>query len=217
MNMDKASIIRQAEAFARSQLEKDASGHDWWHVRRVANTALTLADTEQADSFVCELAALLHDVADEKICGSEAEGLALLARWLEDNGVAEAEKAHVLEIIGSMSFKGGGRPPMKTNEGRVVQDADRLDAIGAIGISRVFAYSGAKARPIHDPNVQAREQLTAEEYRNGRDTAINHFYEKLLKLKDLMNTDSAKRLAAERHQFMEQYLERFYREWEGQA
>lgn len=216
-SMDKPGIIREAEAFARERLERDASGHDWWHVRRVANTALTLAEAELADPFVCELAALLHDVADEKICGSEAEGMALVGRWLEEHGVAEAERFHVLDIIGSMSFKGGGRPPMKTAEGRVVQDADRLDAIGALGIARVFAYSGAKARPIHDPGVKPRTSMTAEEYRSGRDTAINHFYEKLLKLKDLMNTDAARRLAEERHRFLEMYLERFYMEWEGKA
>ncbi|WP_438448880.1 HD domain-containing protein [Gorillibacterium sp. sgz5001074] len=208
-------ILAEAERYARERLEGETTGHDWWHIKRVADSARSLAEVEQADGFVCVLAALLHDLADEKICGDEAQGLAEISRWMAEAGVADADREHVLEIVSTMSFKGGGRPPMRTPEGRVVQDADRLDAIGAMGIARVFVYSGAKGRPAHDPEVKPREQMTAEEYRSGKDTAVNHFYEKLLKLKDLMNTAEGRRRAEARHAFMEEYLERFYGEWEG--
>jgi uncharacterized protein len=209
------SVLQAAEAYVKAKLEKDSSGHDWWHIYRVVQTARTIAAEEVADGFVCELAALLHDVADEKLNADPAAAEQELMGWLAVSGIGEVTTAHVLEIISTMSFKGGQRPPVLTLEGKVVQDADRLDAIGAVGISRVFAYSGSKGRPIHDPHVLAREQLTAETYRNGNDTAINHFYEKLLKLKELMNTRYARQLAEERHRFMELYLEQFYEEWEG--
>ena len=211
------AIIRAAEQYVQEKLASDFSGHDWWHIERVRASALTIAKEEQADVFVCELAALLHDLADEKLFGDEEQGLREIGEWLERHGVSEDEAAHICEIISTMSFKGGSRPPMRTLEGRVVQDADRLDAIGAVGISRVFAYSGAKGRPVHDPNVRPREAMTQAEYRSGNDTAINHFHEKLLKLKHLMNTAYGRRLAEERHQFMELFLERFHREWQGQA
>jgi uncharacterized protein len=209
------AILEAAEAFIKTKLEKDSSGHDWWHIYRVTQTAKTIAAREQADLFVCELASLLHDAADEKLNADPAAAERELREWLEASGAGAESTAHVLEIIATMSFKGGQRPPMRTLEGKVVQDADRLDAIGAVGISRVFAYSGWKGRPIHDPSLPPRERLTAEEYRSGNDTAINHFYEKLLKLKELMNTGYARQLAEERHCFMEQFLEQFYQEWEG--
>jgi uncharacterized protein len=208
-------ILEAAEAYIKTKLAKDSSGHDWWHIYRVTQTAKTIAAEERADLFVCELAALLHDAADEKLNADPAAAERELQEWLEASGAGAESIAHVLEIIATMSFKGGQRAPMRTLEGQVVQDADRLDAIGAVGISRVFAYSGWKGRPIHDPAVPPRERLTAEEYRSGNDTAINHFYEKLLKLKDLMNTAYARQMAGERHRFMEQYLEQFYQEWEG--
>ncbi|MGO0063307.1 HD domain-containing protein [Brevibacillus fluminis] len=215
--MDKDHILTEAENFVKDILKNDSSGHDWWHIYRVSRTAKTIAAMEQADSFVCELAALLHDVADEKISQSEEIGLALVKSWLADQQVPPETAAHIVEIISTMSFKGGNRPSMRTLEGKIVQDADRLDAIGAIGIARVFAYSGAKGRAMHDPALPVREQMTQEEYRSGNDTAINHFYEKLLKLKDLMNTDYGKQLAWERHAFMLAYLDHFYAEWEGES
>lgn len=213
--MTNEAIIAAAEQFVQEKLQHDSSGHDWWHIYRVARTARTIAAQEQADLFVCELAALLHDLADDKISQSEEIGLALVHSWLCDQGVAEETRTHILEIISTMSFKGGNRPPMRTLEGKIVQDADRLDAIGAIGIARVFAYSGAKGRAMHDPAIAPRGQMSEAEYRSGNDTAINHFYEKLLKLKDRMNTNYGKQMAEERHDFMLQYLERFYQEWEG--
>ncbi|RTE11119.1 HD domain-containing protein [Paenibacillus whitsoniae] len=214
--MTQEHILRAAEALVKEKLARDSSGHDWWHIYRVVQTAKAIAAREGADGFVCELAALLHDVADEKLNADPAAAQRELEDWLAASGTPAAQVGHVLEIIGTMSYKGGARPPMRTLEGRVVQDADRLDAIGAVGIARVFAYSGWKGRPIHDPSVLVREHMTEAEYRDGKDTAINHFYEKLLKLKELMNTPYAKQLAEERHRFMETYLQQFYAEWEGE-
>ncbi|OAB41728.1 HD domain-containing protein [Paenibacillus glacialis] len=208
-------IIQKATEFVRNELENESSGHDWYHIYRVTQSAKTIAIEEGADLFVCELAALLHDIADPKLNISEEVGLARVNSWLEQNEVPRDASEHVMQIISTMSYKGGGKPPMATLEGKVVQDADRLDAIGAMGIARVFAFSGAKGRKFHDPSIDPRMDMSEEEYRNGEDTAINHFYEKLLKLKDLMNTNYGKTLAMGRHQFMQDYLDRFYAEWEG--
>jgi uncharacterized protein len=208
-------ILANASRFAQEKLQSDSSGHDWWHVDRVARTASKIAQEENADAFICELSAFLHDIADEKLNESEQAGLTIVERWLEQQKVPPLITQHVMEIIASLSYKGGNRPPMRTIEGQVVQDADRLDAIGAMGISRVFAYSGAKGRPIHLPDLPPRIHMTPEEYRNGKDTAINHFHEKLLKLKDLMNTAYGRKMAEQRHQFMLTYLEQFALEWEG--
>jgi uncharacterized protein len=210
-------ILEAAEEWAREKLSHDSSGHDWWHIDRVVRAARAIAREEGANSFVCELAALLHDMADEKLNDDPAAAQRELEAWIAASGASQADAAHVLEIIATMSFKGGSRPPMRTLEGKAVQDADRLDAIGAVGISRVFAYSGAKQRPIHDPAQRPRETMTEAEYRSGNDTAITHFYEKLLKLKDLMNTGYGRKLAEGRHRFMESYLEQFYAEWEGRS
>ncbi|MEX2416439.1 MAG: HD domain-containing protein [Paenibacillaceae bacterium] len=213
--MNTEEIITAAEVFVRSKLAHDFSGHDWWHIKRVRNNAVTIARKENADLFLCELTALLHDVTDEKLVCDELQAEQQLKEWLEAQKLPSTLIDQVLEIISTMSFKGGSRPPMTTLEGRIVQDADRLDAIGAVGISRVFAYSGARGRPVHDPTMKPREAMTKEEYRSGHDTAINHFYEKLLKLKQLMNTEYGRQMAEQRHTFMEQYLEQFYGEWDG--
>lgn len=196
-------------------LSGEASGHDWWHIHRVTNLAKTIAEQEGADLFICEMAALLHDVADEKLNSSEEAGVVKVEQWLHSLRLDENSIKHIIEIITMMSFKGGGQPPMRTLEGKVVQDADRLDAIGAVGIARVFAFSGAKGQIIHDPTDKPREQLSKEEYRKRQTTAINHFYEKLLKLKGLMNTSFGKQMAEERHAFMEVYLKTFLEEWKG--
>lgn len=209
-------ILQATEAFVRETLAGEASGHDWWHIVRVRNMARTLATEEGADVFLCELAALLHDVADEKIAGSEAAGLAQVKDWLERQSVSADDTAYILDILRTMSFKSYLAGQQTTSlEGQIVQDADRLDALGAIGIARTMAYSGNKGRLIHDPEKAAREELTVANYRSGEDTAILHFYEKLLKLKDLMNTETARKMAQERHDFMEQYLAQFYAEWDG--
>lgn len=214
-SINQDQIIGAAEQFAKSVLENDATGHDWWHIHRVVRMAKKLASAEGADPFVCTLAALLHDVADEKLNPSKEIGLKKVGDWLETQPLLEKDRQHILEIISTMSYNAGKNPPMRTIEGKVVQDADRLDAIGAIAIARTFLYAGWVGHPIHDPELPPRGSMSTDEYRKGRSTAINHFYEKLLKLKDLINTPSAKRIAKERHRVMEEYLERFMLEWDG--
>lgn len=211
-------ILEATERYVEAELSGEGSGHDWWHIVRVRNLAKRFAEQEGADSFICQLAALLHDLADEKIAGSEEAGLAQVTDWLASQGLSEEKRSHILEIIQYMSFKGGANQGKKlTLEGQVVQDADRLDAIGAIGIARVMAYAGNKGNLIHEPGKQVRDHMTVEEYRKGDNTAITHFYEKLLKLKDLMNTEVAKKVAQHRHEFMENYLQEFYAEWDGET
>lgn len=213
--MQNNKLISLTEEYVRQELQNDPSGHDWWHIARVTDLAKTIALEEKADLFICEMAALLHDIADEKLNSSEEEGLKKVRDWLTSIKVDPFSIEKIIEIISTLSFKGGGQPEMKTLEGKVVQDADRLDAIGAIGIARTFAYAGAKGQLIYDPSLKPRETFTKEEYRNGKSTAINHFYEKLLKLKDGMNTSYAKKIAEERHRFMEEYLAVFFNEWKS--
>lgn len=207
--------LDQTRQYVREQLENDSSGHDWWHIARVTKLAKRLAEEEKADLFICELAALLHDVADEKLNSSAEAGLAKVRAWMTDLQVESPAIEHVMEIISTISFKGGQQPPVTSKEAQVVQDADRLDALGAIGIARTFAYAGWKGHAIYDPNLPYRTELTHEAYRNGATSAVNHFYEKLLLLKERMNTPSGRALAESRHQVMEQYLAQFYAEWEG--
>lgn len=214
--MEQQKIIEATTTFVKNILQHDSSGHDWWHIERVRKAALQIGEKENANLFVVEMAALLHDVADEKLNKSEEEGLMKVRSWLSSLQITESEQEEVIEIISTMSFKGGSRPPMKTIEGQVVQDADRLDAIGAIGIARTFAYAGAHGDLIYDPELPFRESMTKDEYRNGKSTAVNHFYEKLLKLKDTLNTNAAKKAAQERHDFMTAFLDQFYKEWNGQ-
>jgi uncharacterized protein len=214
--VSQGELLERAEAFAREALAGDAGGHDWWHVARVRALARTIAREEGADTFICELAALLHDVADDKIAGDEATGLARVRDWLETHGVEADVVEQVMEIIATMSFGGGNKPPMRTLEGRVVQDADRLDAIGAIGIARAFAYGGSRGRSLYDPERPPREYASKAEYRASDSPTINHFYEKLLLLRERMNTPYARRLAERRHRVMEDYLAEFYAEWSGE-
>ncbi len=207
------SALEAARQYTFSQLSGDTGGHDWWHAKRVAALARRIAESEGADADFCEFVAILHDIPDDKRGMDEGEGLAMLSRWLEMNNIPRANVEHTMEIISSMSFRGGGRPPMKSLEGMVVQDADRLDALGAIGIARTFAYSGHKGQLIYDPGIPVRKDLTLEEYRNGRSTAINHFHEKLFNLADLMNTGYAKKAARERTEFMKEFVREFMSEW----
>lgn len=209
------ALLEEAKAFARAELGGDSSGHDWWHVARVAGMAKRLAALEGADAAVCELAAWLHDVADEKLNVSKEAGLSKVEAWLVERRVEDMVIRHVMEIISTMSYGGGKGSPMRTAEGKIVQDADRLDALGAVGIARTFAYSGWKGQAMYDPELPVRESMTAEQYRKEKSTAVNHFYEKLLKLKELMNTEAARAIAEERHRFMEQFLAQFYSEWEA--
>ncbi|MBU9722207.1 MULTISPECIES: HD domain-containing protein [Bacillaceae] len=213
--MDKELIINKTEAYVRNELEGEPSGHDWWHIHRVTEVTKRIANKEKGDLFLCTMAALLHDIADEKLNESEEAGLEKVREWLISQEVDEASMEIILEIISTISFKGGHGPTLTRLEAKIVQDADRLDAIGAIGIARCFVYSGAKGRPMYDPNDAPREQMTKEEYRSNTGAAINHFYEKLLKLKELMNTKTGKEMAQARHEYMAGFLEQFYAEWDG--
>lgn len=214
--MSAEAVLAAAEAFAREQLAGDATGHDWWHTERVRRLARTLARAEGADTFTCELAALLHDVADDKIAGDEETGMRRVCAWLVGQPIAPEICESVAEIIATLSFAGGNRPPMRTLEGQVVQDADRLDAIGAIGIARTFAYGGARGRPLHEPGERARTYASKAEYRASNASSTAHFHEKLLLLKDRMNTAHARRIAEARHQYMVAFLDEFQREWDGE-
>ena len=213
--MDKKTIISQTITFVKQQLKGDATGHDWWHVHRVWHMALTLAEKEGADLFVVQLAALLHDIADWKFhAGDDKKGEVMARQWLESLGIEEKVISHVCQIVGDISFKGAGvATNMKTIEGKVVQDADRLDAIGAIGIARAFAYGGYKKREMYNPEIKPLLHQSFEQYKNSEGTTVNHFHEKLLLLKNRMNTQSALQIAEERHHFMEVFLDKFLKEW----
>jgi uncharacterized protein len=213
---EQTRILAAAEKYARTQLRHEGSGHDWRHIERVRNLARLLAREEGADRYICELAALLHDLADAKIAGDEATGQRRVRGWLLTHTVESFVIGRVMEIIATMSFAGGNRPPMTTLEGRVVQDADRLDAIGAVGIARTFAYGGSRGRLLYDPDIPPQQHASAEAYHASDAPTINHFYEKLLLLKDRMNTLYARRLAEGRHAYMEAFLAEFFAEWDGE-
>jgi uncharacterized protein len=202
---DREAILRRTEAFVRERMHGEGSGHDWWHVDRVRRMALRLAAEEGADPYVAELAALLHDVADHKFHdGDETAGPRAARAWLTGAGADAETIDHVCAIIAALSYKGAGVPtPMGTVEGAVVQDADRLDAIGAVGIARTFAFGGSRGRAMHDPDAVP-------------ELHDNHFHEKLLLLRDRMNTPAARRIADGRHRFMQAFLDRFHREWDGE-
>lgn len=215
--MIKDEVIRNTVEFVKKELENDYTGHDFWHIHRVTTMSKKIAKIENANGYICELAALLHDVADEKLIDNEDEGIKKIENFLDENQVDNEDIKHIIEIISTMSYKGGtNKRSMRTLEGKIVQDADRLDAIGAIGVARCMCYTGAKQRPIYEPNENIRENMTLDEYRSNKGNAINHFYEKLLKLKDQMNTKTAKELAEGRHKFLEEFLDNFHMEWNGQ-
>ncbi|MGG3913704.1 HD domain-containing protein [Rossellomorea vietnamensis] len=194
----------------------ESTGHDWYHLERVRKQALRIAREEQVShTYIIELAALLHDVPDEKFTGEE-EGKKKLDHILMNLTLTEGDMTILKSIIYSISYKGGHEAELTTIEAKIVRDADRLDAIGAIGIARTFAYGGRKGRVMYDPDFQVREHMTLEEYRNGESSSIHHFHEKLLKLKDLMCTETGRILAEERHEFMVRFLEQFNKEWTGQ-
>lgn len=210
--------IEKTKNFIRGKLSGDSSGHDWWHTYRVWKTAVKIWEKDGGDKDIVELGALLHDVADYKLHGGDEEAGPKAAReWLESIGVQENTIERVCEIVRDISFKGAKvKDNIDTLEGKIVQDADRLDAMGAIGIARVFAVGAKFDRPIHDPEEKIRMHESFQEYKNKIGTTINHFYEKLLLLKDRMNTKTGLAMAENRHKFMEQYLAEFYKEWEGE-
>jgi len=211
--------IARTRKHVRTRLGEEVTGHDWWHAHRVCRSSLEIGRQEGADLYVVQLAALLHDVADWKFHdGDEEAGPRVAASWLRSIAVDDGAIAHVTAIIRDISFKGAEVPtPMRTLEGEVVQDADRLDALGAIGIARAFAYGGFRGQVLHDPESPPRIAVSTEIYKTQRGSTINHFSEKLLLLKDRMNTETARRIALERHQVMERFLEQFHAEWDGEA
>jgi uncharacterized protein len=215
MNTD--LIIKHTVAFVQKELKEAEGGHDWFHIYRVWKNAKHIASHEAADLLVVELGALLHDIADSKFNdGDESVGPAKARDFLMEKKVEAHIIEHVESIIKNISFKGGREAQQfKSIELDIVQDADRLDAMGAIGIARAFNYGGFKNRKIYDPEIKPNLHKTKEQYKKNEDPTINHFYEKLLLLKEKMNTNTGKQMAEQRHLFMEQYLEQFYSEWEG--
>lgn len=213
------TTVKKIATEVRKRLNGEGTGHDWWHVRRVWQMARRIGREENANMFIVELAALLHDIADWKFHeGDDRVGSKvarkILKKYLVPNDVVD----HVCTIVDHISFKGAGvATRQKTIEGKVVQDADRLDAIGAIGIARAFAFGGYRDRPLHDPRIKPAQHKTKSAYFQAQysGTTINHFYEKLLLLRDRMNTRAAKKIANKRHRFLQEYLSRFFQEWEG--
>lgn len=214
--MNKQKVIQRTERFIESEFQSEGSGHDWFHVDRVRKMALRIGLQEGCDLFVTEMAALLHDLDDWKLTGSNPSDASRAKEWLWSLGIDEPTTLQVLQVIEEVSFKGAGiETPVSSAEAAVVQDADRLDAIGAIGIARTFAYGGYKKRLIYDPSVKPVLHNNFQEYKSNTAPTINHFYEKLLLLKDRMNTETARIIAEGRHQVMNDYLTQFYEEWEA--
>lgn len=216
--MSNENIVNKTILFVKQKLENAEGGHDWFHIERVYKNALSIADNEVCDDTVVKLAALLHDIADSKFNdGDETVGPKTAREFLLINEVEEATIQHVINIIENISFKGGKtQKAFSSIELDIVQDADRLDAIGAIGIARTFNYGGFKNRPLYNPNIAPNLHMSKEEYKNSEAPTLNHFYEKLLLLKDKMNTETGKQIAQERHQFMMTFLSQFYAEWDGE-
>jgi len=212
MNHD--TIVDVTTKFVRDTLKNAEGGHDWWHIHRVWTNAKLIAQSEQCDILTVELGALLHDIADSKFHGGDEEiGPATAGEFLRNINIDEAVLTHVQQIIRYISFKSGfDGQGFQSKELQIVQDADRLDAIGAIGIARTFSYGGFKGREIYNPEIEPNLHMSKEEYKNSTAPSLNHFYEKLLLLKDKMNTPTGKKLAEQRHAFMESYLQQFYME-----
>ena len=212
------TIIDNTILFVKQQLENAEGGHDWFHIERVYKNALLIAEGVDCDLIVVKLGALLHDIADSKFHGGdETVGPKTARTFLESQNVSEDIILHVIAIIENISFKGGNfEKKFNSKELEIVQDADRLDAIGAIGIARTFNYGGFKNRPLYNPNIQPNMNMNKEEYKNSESPTLNHFYEKLLLLKDKMNTETGKKIAQKRHDFMVTFLSQFYAEWDWQ-
>ena len=226
--MDRQEIIKKTEYFVKQTLGKDNTGHDWWHVHRVRNLAKRIAREESADIFIVELAALLHDIGDYKFFqGDEEAGAVKVREWLSSLEISPSLIGKIVEITSQISFmhtlpdkgKGKGKKnstiPTLSKELMAVTDADRLDAMGAIGIARAFTYGGFFNRPIYNPAIKPSKSITKEEYKTTEAPSINHFYEKLLKLKDMMYTKLGRKMAKRRHRFLNLYLKQFFKEWKG--
>jgi len=215
--MSNHQLIEATKTFVKTTLANAEGGHDWFHTLRVYNNAMLIAKDERVDEFVVALGALLHDIADSKFQdGDETVGPKIAREFLFKHNVDSLVIEHVINIIENISFKGGNEAQQfKSGELDVIQDADRLDAIGAVGIARCFNYGGFKNRALYNPKIEPNLNMSKEEYKKSNSPTINHFYEKLLLLKDRMNTKTGKQLAENRHQFMEGYLNQFYAEWNG--
>jgi uncharacterized protein len=212
------SLIDNTILFVKQKLQNAEAGHDWYHVERVYKNALLIANAEECNLEIVKLGALLHDIADSKFHnGDETIGPKIARVFLESQNESEVVISHVIAIIENSSFKGGNfEKKFSSKELDIVQDADRLDALGAIGIARTFNYGGYKNRPLYLPDVAPNLHMTKEEYKNSEAPTLNHFYEKLLLLKDKMNTETGKKIALQRHLFMESFLSQFYSEWDGE-
>ncbi len=215
--MNNKQLIEATKTFVKNSLVDAEGGHDWFHTLRVYNNAVLIAKDEKADSLVIALGSLLHDIADSKFHdGDETIGPKLAREFLFKHNVDSLVIEHIIKIIENISFKGGNiNQEFTSPELKVIQDADRLDAIGAIGIARCFNYGGFKNRPLYDPDIKPNLNMSKEEYKRSKAPTINHFYEKLLLLKDRMNTQSGKKLAEKRHEYMKVFLDEFYAEWNG--
>lgn len=209
------TIISKALGYVKEKFENEFSGHDYFHTLRVYKTAMRIAESEGADTEVVALASILHDVDDRKLSPDTYKTLGNAAEFLKASGKSDAEVTRILTVIREISFSANDRAP-STLEGMCVQDADRLDAIGAIGIARAFAYGGARSRYMHHPDVEARPDMTKEEYAHSESTTVNHFYEKLFKLKTLMNTETARQIATRRDEYMHSFIDEFMLEWDGE-
>ena len=214
----KMILIDKTIAFVKEKLDNAEGGHDWFHIERVYKNSILIAQEEDCDLTVVKLGALLHDIADSKFNdGDETIGPKTARAFLESENVFEETINHVINIIENISFKGGNfENKFSSKELEIVQDADRLDAIGAIGIARTFNYGGYKNRALYNPSIAPNLNMSKEEYKNSNSPTLNHFYEKLLLLKDKMNTATGKKIALERHKYMENFLSQFYAEWEGE-
>ncbi len=207
-------MLDETETYIRTEFENEGSGHDWWHIHRVRNLACHISKSEGGDLFLVEMSALLHDLDDWKI--SDDNDLQKARKWLNTLHIEPDQAEKILQIISEVSYKGAGvSTPTSSVEAAIVQDADRLDAIGAIGIARTFAYGGNKGRLLYDPGIPPEMHSDFDAYQKTSAPTINHFYEKLLLLKSRMNTPTAIRIAEDRHEFMENYLQRFFSEWDG--
>lgn len=216
--MNTTDLINKTVLFVKQELKDSEGGHDWFHIERVYKNALSISKNEICDETIVALSALLHDIADSKFHnGDESIGPKKALEFLESENVPEEIIIHVVSIIKNISYKGGNfEKQFQSIELDIVQDADRLDAIGAIGIARTFNYGGFKNRPLYNPMIAPNLHMSKEEYKNSDAPTLNHFYEKLLLLKDKMNTETGKRIAHDRHHFMELFLSQFYAEWKGE-
>ena len=211
-----SKIIDEVKAEIKKQFEGEGTGHDWWHMVRVVNNALTIGRKENANLFLVELAAWLHDIGDHKFHKETDAQERLITQILDDVGLKKEIQKEILAIVASVSYKGAKVETLPSSlEGQVVQDADRLDAIGAIGIARAFAFGGNKERLLYHPEQPPVMHNDFEAYKNDKGHTVNHFYEKLLLLKERMQTSTGKKMAEDRHVYMESFLSQFYKEWEG--